>query len=320
MDRLEAMSILVAAVEAGSLSAAARRLGTPLATVSRKVSELERHLKTRLLNRSSRNLTLTDAGRAYVAACRHILENVGEAERAASGEYDAPKGDLVVTAPMVFGRLHVLPAITDFLAAYPAIDIRLLLADRVVNLLEEPVDLAIRIGELPDSSLIAVRVGSIHRVVCASPAYFATRGMPTRPADLAAHDCVTFDGRGSPEDWTFSIRRRDVSVPIHSRLTVNAAEAALAAAIAGIGITRVLSYQVADAIKAGALIPLLRDFEPAPWPVSIVFAGQRLMPLKVRAFLDFAVPRLRAALPRSSADRLSGTPHPGVPRRNRRKR
>src|ERR1700688_4811045 len=155
MDRLEAMSLFVAAVEAGSLSAAARRLGTPLATVSRKVSDLEAHLKTRLLNRSSRHFTLTDAGRSYLAACRRILEEVGEAERSAAGEYKAPRGELIVTAPIVFGRLHVLPIVLAFLAAYPEIDIRMMLADRQIDLLEDHVDLAVRIGELPDSSLVA---------------------------------------------------------------------------------------------------------------------------------------------------------------------
>src|ERR1700676_3464640 len=177
MDRLESMSILVAAVDAGSLSAAARRLGTPLATVSRKVSELEAHLKTRLLTRSSRKLALTDAGRSYSEACKRILEDVGEAERAASGEYSAPKGDLIITAPIVFGRLHVLPIAMEFLKAYPDIDIRIVLADRLVNLLEDHIDLAVRIGELPDSSLVATRVGAIRRVACASPAYLAVHGI-----------------------------------------------------------------------------------------------------------------------------------------------
>ncbi|TIX54789.1 MAG: LysR family transcriptional regulator, partial [Mesorhizobium sp.] len=173
MDRLEAMSLFVAAVEAGSLSAAGRRFGIPLATVSRKVSDLERHLKTRLLNRSTRQLTLTDAGHAYLAACRRILDEVGEAERAAAGEYSAATGELIITAPIVFGRLHVLPVVTGFLAAYPDVTIRLMLADRITQLSEEHIDLAVRIGELPDSSLVATRIGSIRRVVCASPAYLA---------------------------------------------------------------------------------------------------------------------------------------------------
>jgi DNA-binding transcriptional LysR family regulator len=308
MDRLESMSILVTAFDAGSLSAASRRLGIPLATVSRKVSELETHLKTRLLNRSGRTLTLTEAGVDYVAACRRILEDVEEAERAATGEYRTPKGELIITAPIVFGRLHVIPVVIDFLKAYPEIDIRMVLTDRLVNLLEEPVDVAVRIGELPDSSLIATRVGSIRRVVCASPAYFAARGIPRRPADLDAHDCITFDGLASPGAWTFRIRKADVSVPIHSRLIVSTAETAIDAAIAGLGITRLLSYQVADSIRGGALATALRKFEPAPWPVSLVFAERRLVPQKLRAFLDFVAPRLKTGLTAIAADEAAGSP------------
>jgi DNA-binding transcriptional LysR family regulator len=288
------MSILLTVVDAGSLSAAARRLGTPLATVSRKVSELERHLKIRLLNRSSRRVTLTEAGQSYVAACKRILEDLREAERAAAGEYSAPKGGLMITAPIVFGRLHVLPVVIEFLRAYPDIDIRLALADRVINILEEHADLAVRIGMLPDSSLVARRVGTIHRVVCASPAYFAQRGTPKSPGELATHDCITFEGTTSSDAWIFATGRSDVSVAIHSRLVVNTAEAAIDAAIAGIGITRVLSYQAARALRAGALALALEEFAPAPIPVSLVHAGQRPLPLKLRAFLDFATPRLQA--------------------------
>ncbi|WP_119461645.1 LysR family transcriptional regulator [Rhodospirillaceae bacterium SYSU D60014] len=296
MDRLESMSILLTVVEAGSLSAASRRLGMPLATVSRKVSELEAHLKTRLLNRSSRKLTLTDAGQSYVTACRRILEDVGEAERIASGEYSAPKGDLVITAPIVFGRLHVIPVAVEFLKAYPDIDIRLVLADRVINLLEDRVDLAVRIGALPDSSLVATRVGTIRRVLCGSPTYFAERGIPKSLEELGSHSCISFQGLMSPSSWSFTKGRSDVSVAVHSRLIVNTAEAAIDAAIAGIGITRVLSYQVANAVAAGTLVVALEDFEPAPWPVSFVYTGQGLLPLKLRAFLDFAAPRLKARL------------------------
>jgi DNA-binding transcriptional LysR family regulator len=295
MDRLDAMATLLAAVETGSLSAASRRLGMPLATVSRKVSDLEAHLRTRLVNRTSRRLTLTDAGRAYVAACKQILEQVDEAERAAAGEYSAPRGDLAITAPIVFGRLHVLPIVLDFLKAYPEIDIRLMLADGMVNLQEDPIDLAVRIGDLPDSSLIAIRVGAIGRVACASPAYFAERGTPAAPADLAGHDCITF--LGPPNEWTFASGASTVAVRIHSRLVVNTAEGAIDAAIAGVGITRVLSYQVADAARAGLLTIALEAFEPPVSPVSLVHAGGGLVPLKLRAFLDFAAPRLKARLP-----------------------
>lgn len=296
MDRLESMSTLLAVVEAGSLSAAARRLGMPLATVSRKISELEAHLKTQLLNRTSRQRTLTDAGRSYVAACKRILEDIGDAERAASGEYSAPKGELIVTAPIVFGRLHVLPIVMEFLKAYPAIDIRMVQADRVVNLLEDHVDLAVRIGVLPDSSVVATRVGSIRRVLCGSPSYFAERGTPQSPHELATHDCITFEGLMSPDVWTFMTGKSEASVAIHSRLIVNTAEAAIDAAIAAVGVTRVLSYQIANAVRAGSLAIALRAFEPAPAPLSLVYAGGRLLPLKLRAFLDFAAPRLKARL------------------------
>jgi DNA-binding transcriptional LysR family regulator len=296
MDRLESMSMLVTAAEAGSISAAARRLGRPLATVSRKISDLEAHLGTRLLNRSSRRLALTDAGRSYVAACQRILEDVREAERAATGEYSAPRGRLTVTAPIVFGRLHVLPIVAEFLAAYAEIDLRLMLADGVVNLFEEQVDLAVRIGDLPDSSLIATRVGAIRRVICASPAYLSARGTPQSPGDLGRHDCVTFEGLMAPEAWTFTVARTVTSVPIRSRLVVNTAEAAIDAAIAGVGLTRVLSYQVAAALEAGRLAIVLEDCEPAPSPVSLVYGGGRLLPLKLRAFIDFAAPRLKVRL------------------------
>jgi DNA-binding transcriptional LysR family regulator len=299
MDRLDAMSLFVATVEAGSLSAAARRAGMPLATVSRRLSELEKHLKTRLLNRSTRRLSLTDAGQSYLAACRRILDDVGEAERAAAGEYLSPTGELVITAPVVFGRLHVLPVVTDFLAAYPEVDIRLTLSDRLTQLVEEHIDLAVRIGELPDSAMVAMRVGSIRRIICANPAYLAGRGVPTKPQDLAGHDCVTFEGLASPATWTFGAGKSEIAVPVRSRLQVNTAEAAIDAAIAGLGLTRVLSYQADASVRAGALQVVLEPFEPPPWPVNLVHAGQGRLPVKLRAFLDFAAPRLKERLTRS---------------------
>jgi DNA-binding transcriptional LysR family regulator len=296
MDRFESMSVLLAAVDGGSLSAAGRQLGMPLATVSRKLSELERQLKTRLLVRTTRSLALTDTGRLYVDACRRILDQVREAERTATGEYSEPKGQLLITAPIVLGRLHLLPVVTAFLDAYAQVDIRLRLSDQVVNLIEDRVDLALRVGELPDSNLVAIRVGSIGSVVCASPAYLARRGEPRRPSDLARHDCVVFDRLARPQTWTFRARRAQVDVPIHARLAVTTAEAAVDAAVAGAGLTRVLSYQAAEAIAAGRLKALLRSFEPPAWPASLVHGGQTPIPQKLRAFIDFAAPRLRAAL------------------------
>ncbi|TPJ78347.1 LysR family transcriptional regulator [Mesorhizobium sp. B2-6-2] len=299
MDRLDAMSLFVATVEAGSLSAAAKRAGVPLPTVSRKLSELERHLGTRLLNRSTRRLTLTDAGQSYLAACRRILDEVSEAERDAAGEYSSPTGELVITAPVVFGRLHVLPVITGFLAVYPQVDVRLTLSDRIAQLVEEHIDLALRIGELPDSAMVAIRVGSIRRIVCASPAYLALHGTPATPQDLAGHDCVTFEGLAAPAAWSFGTGKAETITPVRSRLQVNTAEAAIDAAIAGLGLTKVLSYQADAAVRAGALRLVLQAFEPPPWPVSLVHAGQGRLPVKLRAFLDFAAPRLKERLARS---------------------
>jgi len=296
MDRFEAMSILLEVVEAGSLSGAGRRLGLPLSTVSRKISDLEAHLKTRLLSRSTRRLDLTDAGRSYVEACRRILEEVEEAERAAAGEYSAPRGELIVTAPIVFGRLHLLPVVTAFLNSYPEVSVRLLQADRVAHLLEDHIDLAVRIGDLPASSLIAARLGAIRRVICASPAYFAARGAPQSPEELTTHDCIAFEALSSGGAWDFGIGQAAKSVRIQSRLVVNTAEAAIDAAIAGFGVTRVLSYQVAEAVRTGALRLALESFEPAAWPVSLVRPERGRLPLKLRAFLDFAAPRLKARL------------------------
>ncbi|PMS18353.1 LysR family transcriptional regulator [Trinickia dabaoshanensis] len=293
MNRLEAMAILVSVADAGSLSAAARRLDMPLASVSRKVGELEAHLKTRLFHRTTRQLSLTEAGSAYVAACRRILEEIGEAERAATGEYAAPKGELVVTAPVAFGRLHVVPVVAEFLAQYPEIDINLVLTDRVVHLMDEHADVAVRIGELPDSTLVATRVGMVRRVVCASPDYLAKRGLPAKPGDLVRHECITFEALASQRAWTFGSGKSEQSVPVHSRLAVNTADAAIEAAILDVGLVRVLSYQVARAVRANELHVVLDAFETAPLPVNLVHAGQAPLPLKLRAFLDFASSRLR---------------------------
>ena len=296
MDRLEAMSIALAVAEAGSLSAASRRLKAPLATVSRKVSDLESHLRTKLFNRSSRKLVLTDAGSSYIAAARRILADIGEAERAASGEYAAPTGELIVTAPVGLGRLHLIPILTDFLKAYPDIDVQLVLSDRVVSLLEDHIDVAVRIGALPDSSMMALRLGAIRRVLCASPAYLASRGTPQTPDDLAAHDCISYAGFLAPTTWTLVRDQTDIAVPVHSRLVVGSGEAACDAARAGIGITAAFSYHIREDLKAGRLRTVLDEFQPAPFPVSLVYTADRFLPIKLRAFLDFAAPRLKARL------------------------
>jgi DNA-binding transcriptional LysR family regulator len=296
MDRFDAMSVFLAVVEEGSLSAGARRLRAPLATVSRKVADLEKHLRTQLLVRTSRRISLTDAGRDYVAASKRILEQVEEAERAAAGEYSAPRGELHVTAPVVFGRRHVLPVAVDFLAGHPEIDLKLFLADRPVSMVEDHIDVAVRIGHLEDSGLMATRVGFVRRVVCASPAYLARRGTPQTPEDLRDHDGITFRGFSSAPEWRY---RRDgvaFSVEPRARLAVNTTEAAVDAAVAGLGIARVLSYQIVDELRSGTLQPLLEDLASEPTPVSLVYPDQGLLPLKVRAFLNWSAPRLRARL------------------------
>ena len=298
MDRFDAMAVLLQVIEEGSLSAAGRKMGVPLTTVSRKISDLESHLGARLLVRSNRRITLTEAGQSYVAACKRILGAVADAEMAASGAFSAARGELTITAPLVFGRLHVLPVVTEFLQAYPDIDVRVALADGVLHLQDDHIDAALRIGTLPNSGLKAIRLGSVRRVVCASPAYFATHGTPVAPENLSDHQCVTFTGIGNhdPNRWTLNVDGVERSIRVRSRLAVNTAEAAIEASIAGLGLTRVLSYQMAAAQQAGLLVTALEPFEPPAAPVNLVFDGQGALPLKLRAFLDFARPRLRERL------------------------
>jgi len=297
MDRFDAMATLIAAVDGGSLSAASRALAMPLATVSRKVSELEAHLGTQLLVRTSRRLALTEAGEAYVAASRRILDQIDDAERAASGEYRAPRGHLTITAPLMFGRLHVEPVVLTFLQAYPDITVQLALADQVINLADDHVDVALRIGELPDSSIKAIRLGAVSWVTCASPAYLQARGTPAAPEDLAHHQCISFAGRTAAQSWSFGPDKQARVAAIRPRLIVNTADGAINAAVAGAGITRVRSYQIAPHLADGRLQLILRGFEPPPMPVHLVYAAQTLLPLKLRAFLDFAAPRLKASMP-----------------------
>ncbi|WP_242138796.1 LysR family transcriptional regulator [Sphingomonas sp. TREG-RG-20F-R18-01] len=298
MDRLEAMSMLVLTVDRGSLSAAGRALRVPLPTLSRKISELEAALGTRLLIRTTRKLSLTEAGIAYVAAARRILEQVEEAERIAAGEFTTPKGELVLTAPILFGRLHVLPVVTEFLATFPEITIRLMLSDRNAHLVDDHVDMAVRIGTLPDSSLVATRVGTMRTVICASPTLLADHGTPDPPAQLSQIPCVSFELVTPTPHWRFPTLRpagtRDV--PVTVRLSVTTAEAAVDAAIAGIGATRVLHYQAAEAIGRGDLRLILEDFEPEPLPISLIHVSHGRMPLKMRSFLDFAATRLRSRI------------------------
>ncbi len=293
MDRFESMSAFVAVVEAGGFSAAARRLAMPLATVSRKVSELENQLRVQLLTRTTRKVALTDIGRYHFETCRRLLEELDEAERLATGEYGAPRGDLIVTAPLLFGRLYLAPIVTEFLAAYAEVDVQLRLADRIANLGEEGVDIAIRVGHLPDSTLKAVKLGVILQVVCASPDYLARNGIPERLTDLSLHHSITCTSLEALREWTFRTRREMIRVPVRSRLSVSTAEAAADAAVAGLGITRLLCYQVSAPISDGRLRLLLRDYEPEPLPVHLVYQTERRLAGKLTSFIDFVVPRMK---------------------------
>lgn len=293
MDRFEAMMTFAAVVDAGSFSAAARRLATPLPTVSRRVADLENHLRVQLLTRSTRKLALTEAGRQYLQTCRRVLEDIEEAERLASGEYSAPRGNLVIASPVVFGKLHFAPIILNFLRAFPDVNVEMRLIDVPVDLIEQHVDASLRIGPLDDSNLVLLRLGEIRHVVCASPAYLAGHGRLQHPNDLSEHVCVTLTPLHAPMFWSFGEGQGSLRAAVQSRLTVSNAETAVDAAIAGLGVTRVLYYQAAQAIADGRLVVVLADFEPKILPVQIVYPANRLMPKKLRAFLDFVGPHLR---------------------------
>lgn len=298
MDRLEAMSLLIEVVENGSFSAAARRLRLPLTTVARKISELEAALGARLLVRTTRKLSLTDAGVTYLAAARRIIDQVDEAEREVAGEFTAPKGELVITAPVQFGQLHVLPVVTDFIELFPEISVRLLLIDRNVQLVEDHVDMAVRIGRLPDSTMMATTIGSVRTVICASPSLLAIHGIPESPEELQAVPCVYYDGPTPSPGWRVADPQTGapLQLRVDARLSVSTVEAALQAALRDVGVTRLLHYQVADAVQAGRLRIIFEAFEPEPVPVSLVHSTRGQMPLKMRSFLDFAVPRLKRIL------------------------
>lgn len=292
MDRFEAMQNLIVAVDEGSLSAAARRANVPLPTLSRRIADLEAHLGTQLLIRTSRRLHLTEAGEAFVAAARRLLDDLDDAERAAAGEYRAPRGELVVSAPITFGRLNVAPIVHQFLAAYPDVSVRLLLSDKLALLAEDHIDAAIRVGHLTDSGLIARKVGDVRWIICASPDYLERMGQPALPADVRQHQCISLEGLPSPRTWIFQEGGQEQAIPIQPRLTVSTAEAAVDAAIAGVGLARVVSYQAASAIADGRLIPVLRAYWQPAMPVHVIHGPQRYQPLKLRSFLDFTIPRL----------------------------
>ena len=308
MDRIDAMRAFVAAVDRGSLASAARSLGHSPATVTRGLALLEKRLGVRLLHRSTRALRLTHFGEAYLATCREVLAALDAAERGAAAELERPSGLLTITAPLRFGQLHVRPVLDAFLDAKPAVQARLLLLDRVTNLVEEGIDVAVRIAQLPDSRLVAARLGEVRRVLCASSAYLERCGAPQTPAALREHACIMEREGAETEQWRFASAsgRLRTSIDVRPRLRVNSAEAAVDSAVAGHGIARVMSYQAAAAIAAGNLVVLLPKHEPPPIPVHLVLPSARSRTLKQRAFVAFAVPKLRDRLTKAASEMNAG--------------
>jgi len=292
-DRFAAMQTFVRAVDGGSLSAAAREMGRSLAAVSRTIGELEARLGVRLLHRSTRRLAPTEAGAAYYDAARRILAEVDEAETGIGSERTTPRGLVTVTAPLMFGRLHVAPVLSGYLADNAGVTAHLVLTDRTVNLIEEGIDVAVRIGRLVDSSLVARPLGEIAQVVCAAPDYLRRRGTPATPEALAPHACLRTTSLASGREWTFVRDGREVRVPISGHFACNIVEPAVDAAVAGQGLVRVLSYQVAGPMAAGALVRVLQAFEPPPLPVAALYLSPRLLAARVRGLLD----RLGAEIP-----------------------
>lgn len=297
MDRLDAMQVLLTVVDEGSLSAGGRKLNSPLQTVSRKVAELEQLLGTQLLIRTSRKVLLTDAGRDYVEAARHIVEELKDAEQRASGEYQVPRGNLSVTATLQFGHAVVGPLAYEFVAEHPEITLNLRLLDwqRSVNLIEEKVDVEVHVGALEDSTLVAIHVGDFAAVTCASPTYLERKGHPKRPEELATHDAVNWT-QANDQPWPYRRDGKEAEGLPNMRVRVNSPSSALDAAAAGLGLTRVLDFMAEDYLRAGTLVRLFKEYDEQSWPVHLVYVRQGLLPLKVRAFLDWMTPRLRIRL------------------------
>ncbi|MGR4872179.1 LysR substrate-binding domain-containing protein [Variovorax sp. LARHSF232] len=293
MDRLQAMSTFVAVVDSGGFASAARKLKLSPPVVTRAVAELEERLGLRLLTRTTRFVRVTEAGARYAEDCRRILGEIEEAESAASCTHAAPRGTLTLTAPVLFGHMYVTPVLARYLQRHPEVDAQCLFLDRMTNLIEEGIDVAVRIGELPDSSLQAIRVGRVRRTLVATPAYLAAHGRPQQPEELAEHSIIT-PGLGPTVDWRFSHGGQQVVQRLRPRMRTTSNDSAIAAALAGLGITRLLSYQVAGLVASGALVRLMEDFEPAAVPIHVLHHEGRRVTQKVRAFVDMAVDALRA--------------------------
>lgn len=319
MDRIDAMKVFIAALDEGSLAGASRKTGRSAAAVSRAVAFLEAHVGVPLLHRTTRSIKLSEAGERYAAACRKLLMDLEEADRSAAGERSVPRGTLTITSTVFSGVELLRPIVDAFMDEYPTVNVRMYMLERPVNLIDEGMDLALRITHLADSTLVAHRVGDVRRVIVASPRYLATHPRIGEPVDLAKHQVIAMAHMGM-DSWTFpplagsSVPR---SVSITPRLVINSVQAAVASAVEGHGVTRLLSYHVASEIKQGLLRIVLADAEPVPFPVHIVSPHGRLSVPKVRAFVDFALPRLRAKFASLAKEAETSVDLPIPPRRGR---
>jgi len=295
VDRLHLINVFTAVVDANGFAGAARKLNISPPAVTRAISELEAHLGVRLLTRTTRVVRVTDAGARYVEDCRRILAELAEADESVSGLHGAPRGRLTLTAPVLFGALYVTPIVTEYLQRYPEVTASCWFLDRVVNMMDEGVDIAVRIGELPDSSMQAIRVGKVRRVICAAPSYLARHGVPQSPDELAAHTIVSASGVTPAPEWRLVENGAARIVKLQPRMITTTNDSAVAAAVAGFGLSRLMSYQVAEHVREGRLKILLSEFETAPLPVQLVHREGRHASQKARAFLDLAIERLRAS-------------------------
>ncbi|MCE4222659.1 LysR family transcriptional regulator [Methylobacterium sp. C25] len=291
MDRWHAMRIFAKVAETMSFAETARQMHMSAPAVTRAIAALEETIGARLFVRTTRSVKLTEAGGRYVEDCRRILADIAEAEAAAAGSYATPSGTLSITAPLLFGHMYVLPVVTEYLDSYPTMAAQTLFVDRSVNIVEEGIDVAIRIGNLADSGFTAVKVGAVRRVVCGAPSYFEKHGVPETPADLRSHRIAAPTSAWASPEWRFG---GDHRVTIDAVLQSNTNEAAISAVSAGWGLTRVLHYQIGPALLDGRLQIVLGDYEEPPLPIHVIYAEGRQAPAKVRAFVDLAVARLRA--------------------------
>jgi len=294
MDKFNLISIFIAVVDTNGFAAAARKLNISPPAVTRAINELETQLRVRLLTRTTRKVRVTDAGARYVEDCRRIIAELSEAEESVGGSHGAPRGRLALTAPVLFGSKFVTPIVTEYLRTYPEVSATCLFLDRVVNMMDEGIDVAIRIGELPDSSMQSIRVGQVRRVICAAPGYLKSHGLPKKPGDLQNHTIISANSMAPSPEWTLMEDGVAHVIKLQSRFTTSTNDSAITAAVGGFGLTRLLSYQIAEFMRAGQLKTVLSQYEPPALPIHVVHREGRHASKKARAFIDLAVERLRA--------------------------